>query len=338
VQAEASTTRRFGGTGLGLVICKHLVESMGGELLVHSELGHGSEFFFELTLEQSESEASSCYGSSHSLINTRILVVDDNAVSREILTRTIGQFTKLVDETGSGLEALQLIKQADNNQLAYDIVLMDWRMPNLDGLSAAELIKTDELIKNKPVVILLTAYGREELLATKGSQTTAYDDVLFKPVTPLQLIETLQRALGQGDLKVKPEISGSEKALSGLVLLVVEDNVINRQIAFELLQDNGAEVEMAECGLDGVSSVLEARRVFDAVLMDIQMPDIDGMEATRRIRSDQRFTSLPIIAMTANVSQQDIDMGIAAGMNGHIGKPIDMEQVIQTILSLLNKA
>jgi signal transduction histidine kinase/CheY-like chemotaxis protein len=338
VQAEASTTRRFGGTGLGLVICKHLVESMGGELLVHSELGHGSEFFFELTLEQSESEASSCYGSSHSLINTRILVVDDNAVSREILSRTIGQFTKQVDETGSGLDALQMIKQADSDKLAYDIVLMDWRMPNLDGLSAAELIKTDELIKNKPVVILLTAYGREELLATKGSQTTAYNDVLFKPVTPLQLIETLQRALGQGDLKVKPEISGSEKALSGLVLLVVEDNVINRQIAFELLQDNGAEVEMAECGLDGVSSVLEARRVFDAVLMDIQMPDIDGMEATRRIRSDQRFTSLPIIAMTANVSQQDIDMGIAAGMNGHIGKPIDMEQVIQTILSLLNKA
>jgi CheY-like chemotaxis protein len=337
-QAETSTTRRFGGTGLGLVISKTLVQRMGGELQVNSQLDHGSHFWFEVILTLSDAELACEQELDAALANSRILVLDDNAVSREILVRTLGQYTDSVDEANVEQQVLETIRQAEHNKQAYDVVLIDWRVANLHDQNTAELIMHDSGIKLKPAVVLLTAYGSNDILDTENDAASVYADVLFKPITPLQLKQSLGHCVQKQQRKVEPAPLKTAGPLTGLKLLVVDDNEINRLIAFELLRHEGAEVELAASGIPGVKTVLAALQQFDVVLMDIQMPDIDGYEATRQIRADERFTSLPIIALTANVSQQDIEDCLAAGMNGHIGKPFDMTQVVHNILSALKLA
>ena len=334
-QAETSTTRRFGGTGLGLVISKTLVQRMGGQLQVNSELDHGSHFWFEVILKLSDTELACEQELDAALANSRILVLDDNAVSREILVRTLGQYTDSVDEADLEQQVLETIRQAEYNKQAYDVLLVDWRVANLHHPNTAELIMSDADIKLKPAIVLLTAYGSNDILDTQNDATSVYADVLFKPITPLQLKQSLGHCIQKKQRKVEPAQLTTAGPLTGLKLLVVDDNEINRLIAFELLRHEGAEVELAASGIPGVETVLAAQQQFDVVLMDIQMPDIDGYEATRQIRAEERFTSLPIIALTANVSQQDIDDCLAAGMNGHIGKPFDMTQVVSSILNAL---
>ena len=336
-QAETSTTRRFGGTGLGLVISKTLVQRMGGELQVNSQLDQGSHFWFEVILKLSDTELACEQELDAALANSRILVVDDNAVSREILLRTVGQFTDAVDELSSGQQVLEIIRQAEHNKQAYDVVLIDWRIANLQDKSIAELIISEPNIKVKPALVLLTAYGSNDTLDAESEAASVYADVLFKPITPLQLKQSLGHCIQKKQRKVESTPQLIIGSLTGLKLLVVDDNEINRLIAFELLRHEGAEVEVATSGIPGVKTVLAAEQQFDVVLMDIQMPDIDGFEATRQIRADGRFTSLPIIALTANVSQQDIEDCLAAGMNGHIGKPFDMAQVVRSILNALGQ-
>jgi CheY-like chemotaxis protein len=268
------------------------------------------------------------------------LIADDNAIACEILMRTVNALGWRADCVTGGELAVERVREAREQGQAYGVVLMDWRMPGMDGLSAAEIIHRQGVNQPPPVVIMITAYGREVLNDVYQEGNAPFVGLLTKPITPQQLATTIQDAVN-GVRMPHPGafFSAFQRStrLSGLRLLIVEDNMINRQIAEALLSSEGATVEMAESGIEGVNRVIAGLEVFDAVLMDMQMPDIDGLEATRRIRADPRFKTLPIVAMTANASKADRDLCLAAGMNEHIGKPIDLEQLISTLLSQTEK-
>jgi len=333
-QAEASTTRRFGGTGLGLVICKRLVNLMGGELQVESQEGSGSRFWFDITLDVAQpSPLSITYPPLDSAI--RLLIADDNATSSELLLRTITALGWEADCASGGTQAVEQVRAAQERGDGYDVVLMDWRMPDMDGLSAARLIHQQDSKTTPPIVIMITAFGREVLADVYLKGQAPFAGFLTKPVTPKQLAETVQRAFDGFSMPASNTLLSMPvrpARLAGLRLLVVEDNMINRQIADELLSGEGAQVALAEGGIEGVDRVMAQTSLFDAVLMDIQMPDIDGLEATRRIRLHPRFATLPIIAMTANASKIDRESCLQAGMNEHVGKPIDLEHLVKTLL------
>ncbi|WP_233471083.1 response regulator [Paraburkholderia caribensis] len=335
-QAEVSTTRRFGGTGLGLAISRRLVELMGGKLEVASEPGKGSRFWFDINLGISDDVPADHFDLYQPRDRRlRVLVADDNGIAREVLSRTARALGWEADVVPGGMSAVKLTSAAERDNEGYDVILLDWRMPDLDGLAAARRIDEARAGRSTPAIVMITAYGQEVLAAAQESDDMPFDAFVTKPVTPRQLAQTVQRVLtGQKAAHVKraPAPAGAGR-LAGLTLLVVEDNPLNREVAEGLLSREGAQVALAESGLEGVEKVLTGTRVFDAVLMDMQMPDVDGLEATRLIRAHGRFASLPIIAMTANATRADRDACLAAGMNDHVGKPIDVAQLVNALLS-----
>ncbi|MCE9687283.1 response regulator [Shewanella sp. AS16] len=336
VQAESSTSRRFGGTGLGLAITKRLVEMMGGELHLCSQVGSGSCFWFDINLPIVANDTGL---QQVSLDGHRILVVDDNATMQEILHKNLLRLGCEVESATGGRQAIARVEAAATQGKAFDLVLMDWHMPDLNGLETADIIRNSLNSGEPPVIVMLTAYGHEALSESHSFESCPFVHFLTKPVTSQLLAESIRDVICGTLLNTqvrapRPDIP---RQLIGLKILVVEDNQLNRQVIYELLTHAGAHVVLACGGGEGVAKVLGAEMSFDLVIMDVQMPDLDGLEATRRIRADGRFTALPILAMTANVSASDHELCIQAGMNAHVGKPIDMSLLLPAILTLTKR-
>ncbi len=328
-QAETSTTRHFGGTGLGLAIGRQLVALMGGKLELTSAVGQGSRFFFHAPFVIASAAVPMPQVPAGR--GLRVLIVDDNALARQVLQDMTVSMGWQVDALDSGEAAIQRL--GDPGAPAYDLVLMDWRMPGMDGWEATRQIRQLKRNGKPPVVIMVTAVGRELLAEKARQETDLLDGYLVKPITASMLYEAVADALDDGRTERRLHLPHqADQRLSGVRLLLVEDNPLNQQIAQELLQRNGAQVQIAACGLDGVAQGLAAQPPFDAILMDIQMPDIGGLEATRRLRSHAAMQTVPIIAMTANAMQADKQACLDAGMVDHVSKPFDLEVLINTIL------
>ena len=331
-QADASTTRKYGGTGLGLAICKNLTHLMGGEIWVKSQPGVGSEFHFTVKLGKQQGEPSCRKELKTHLDDMKILVVDDNASAREIMATMLAHIGAEIDQADSGEAALLLLEAADSSK-PYDLVFMDWKMPGLDGVATIEKIQSNSNIKHMPMVIMVTAYGREE--AGIAARNIHVNSLLTKPVTASSLIDAIMSARGieAAEHEIgktrQDDLLDAKKSLHGARILLVEDNDINQELAIELLETSQIRVTLAENGQEAIDRLTES--TFDGVLMDCQMPVMDGYEATRYIRNRLKLTELPVLAMTANAMAQDIERARDAGMNDAISKPINVKNMFMTM-------
>ena len=260
-----------------------------------------------------------------------MLVVDDNAVAREILQEPLSGVVGRVDVVASGVEAITAIREHDATDQPYDMIFMDWRMPGMDGLQASRHIKSDETLSHQPAIVLVTAFGREEV--REEAERMQLDGFLVKPVTKSMLVDTLVNLFSHSDEETSTAVAGlPATSLRGARILLAEDNEINQQIATELLEGVGAVVTIANNGREAVEMLWSGQSPpFDVVLMDLQMPEMDGYQATAKLRSDTRFATLPIIAMTAHATVEERQRCLAAGMNDHIAKPIDPGNLFATV-------
>lgn len=331
-QADASTTRKYGGTGLGLAISKNLAEMMDGKIWVESEFGKGSTFHFQIKMHAQEHYAQRRPTKIDELVGLKALVVDDNDSAREVLAYMLRSFGMEVAEAQDGLMALDMINKEGLSK-PFDLVLMDWQMPKLDGMQAARKLMD---IPMAPPIVMVTSYGRGDAITSAETQNIKINYILTKPVIKRSLLEAIGSSLNKTlvDSGRESQKGGGDhewaEQLLGVRILLVEDNELNQELAKELLSQAGIHVTIANNG-QAALDILKSSSDFDGVLMDCQMPVMDGYTATREIRKLTQFSQLPIIAMTANAMAGDREKVLACGMWDHIAKPLNVQAMFTTI-------
>ena len=322
-QADISTTRKFGGTGLGLTICKRIIELMNGSLLVESTFGHGSVFSFTATFEVHEEKANLPHSEFQHRKGLKALLADDSESARMVLQEMLESFGFEVFAAAGSQEAIQLFENQHTESEPFSILIIDWKMPKMNGVELVEHLRKST--KNIPSVVMVTAFGIDSI--KEATSQKIVDDYLLKPVNPSTLFDVINNLLHLTPTRSKTEVSNLvdmqylRGELTGKKILLVEDNEMNLDLAIELLQDVGADVTIARNGLEALNQVDSS--TFDCVLMDIQMPEMDGLTATQKIRQNEQHKRLPILAMTAHAMKGEAEKSLAAGMNEHITKPID---------------
>jgi len=337
-QVDGSSTRRYGGTGLGLAISKRLVELMDGTIWIESDFGKGSTFYFTAAFEQQPEDQQTVARAPIDIKDFSVFIVDDNETSLQVMSEMMRSFGFSVEVASSGEEALRILhaKAADNTLLSgVDLILMDWLMPNLDGIETSEIIKKDPQLAHIPI-IMMTAFGKEEEM--RKAEAAGIEAFLIKPIRQSVCFDTIMNVMGyqssgrivrKGEIHVFSKDICALEILQGTNVLLVEDNKINRRVAEGILGKAGIIVDSAGNGREALAILNE--KCFDLILMDVQMPEMDGLEATRHIREDQRFDGLPVVALTAHAMKGDREMCLAAGMDDYIVKPLNQRKLLLTL-------
>jgi len=325
-QAESSTARQFGGTGLGLTISKSIVEMMGGGIWVESELGKGATFNIIIKIKRGETQKQRLSGGEINWEKLRILAVDDDSFILEDFKGIIEKFGASCDTALSVADALSIIEQG-----GYDFYFVDWRMPGMDGIELTKIIKERMTEENNAVVVMISAFDYSDI--AEEARVAGVDKFMQKPLFPSAIANMVRELLYRADQPADDFDAGIQDIFTGRRILLAEDVDINREIVTTLLEPTMIDIVCAENGREAVRLFSEAPEKYDMIFMDIQMPEMDGYEATRAIRAlgTPKAMDIPIIAMTANVFREDIDKCLDAGMNGHVGKPIVFDEVISRL-------